>query len=254
MSLQSKTSRIIEKVNATLLDVNEQVSVEIINNSSKFSEFETISGIKNPFDFDPRHFLPNCEIMDLDRFVEVAAELIQDAQDREGTVASEQVTLVEDYPAERFDRFGDEVIAWKLIKRSPANMSADGKSRPQQGFTSHYKVRLPKYPNKWLDVEARPLDHIIEFQCWSKSARIANRRALWLERLFVNHSWAFIAQGADRMRFLERLADWYVAPSGQHLYVRPLRFAFRAFEFRVKADPLVTHIAFEVGSVTSDEL
>jgi len=255
MSLNSTTSRIIESVSAELLDEDGLIEVEVIDYGSAVGEtYETPTKISNPFNFDPRRFLPNCEIMDLDRFVTIASELIADAQDREGTVEEEQVTLVEDYPAEEFSRFGEEVVAWKLIERAPANMSRDAGSRPQKGYTHYYKVRSPKHPNKWLEVEARPLDHIIEFQCWSKSARLANRRALWLERLLVNHSWAFLVQGADRVRFEKRLADWYTVPSGQHLYVRPLRFSFRAYEFRIKANPVVKHLTFEAGSMTSSEL
>ena len=255
MSLSSTTSRIIEQVNSELLEDSGFSTVVVLDyGSSDASKYETPTKIKNPFGFDPRRHLPNCEVMDLDRFVEVAAELIEDAQDREGTVSGEWVKLVEDCPAERFDRFGEEVVAWKLISRKPASMSRDGASRPQKGFTQYYQIRSPNHPNKFLTVEARPVDHIIEFQCWSKSARLANRRALWLERLFVNHAWAFLVQGADRFRFQERLADWYTVPSGQHLYVRPLRFFVRAYEFRVKADSVIKNITFEIGSSTSEEL
>lgn len=253
MSLSSVTSRIVEEVSSALLEYSGFSTSEILDYGSS-EENEIPTRIKNPFSFNVHRFLPNCQIMDLDRFIEVAAELIEDAQNREGVVSDEQVELIEDYPAERFDRFGEEVVAWKLISRKPANMSRDGKGRPQQGYTHYYKIRSADHPNKFLEVEARPVDHVIEFQCWSKSARLANRRALWLERLFINHAWAFLVQGADRFRFQERLADWYTVPSGQHLYVRPLRFFIRAYEFRTKADSVIKNINFEIGSMSSNEL
>lgn len=255
MSLSSITSRIVEEVNSALLEESGFSTVLTLDyGSSDPNEYETPTKINNPFNFDVRRFLPNNQLMDLDRFIEVALELIEDAQDREGVVEDQQVTLIEDYPAERMDRMGDEVIAWKLISRKPGAMNTKATGRQQQGYTHYYQIRSPNHPNKFLEVEARPLDHVIEFQCWSKSARLANRRAIWLERLFVNHSWAFLAQGTDRFRFQERMADWYTNPSGQHLYVRPIRVFVRTYEFRVKADSVIKHITLNAGSVTSSTL
>lgn len=260
MSLDSITSRIVEKVNQDLLDDSGFMDVEITDSYKGATEadtnpdYEKPTKIKNPFNFDPSRFLDNCEEMTLARFIEVADELIRDAQSREGTLAGEQVSLIEDYPAEEFSRFGDEVIAWKVISRMPANMNASAKGRPQRRGRFSYKLRSPKYPNKWLEVQSRPLDHIVEFQVWSKSARLANRRARWLEHLFVNHAWAFKVQGADRFYFHKRTSDWYTTSNGQGLYVRPLQFFVRLHAFQVIADPVIKHITFEVGSVPSDEL
>jgi hypothetical protein len=255
MSLDSITSRIVEKVNAELLQESGHFAVELVDyGSADGATYEAPTKIKSLFNFSPAHFLPNNTIMDLPRFIEVCEELIADAQDREGTVTSEMVSLIEDYPAEEFSRFGDEVVTWKLQRRQPANMSSDGKSRPQRHFTNYYKIRSPNRPNSWLDIEARPIDHVIEFQCWSKSARLANSRALWLERLFVNHSWAFTAQGCDRMYFESRGADWYTTHGGTRFYVRPLRFSMRAYEFRIKSESVIQHITFEAGSMTASEL
>jgi hypothetical protein len=252
MSIISTTSRIVEEVTASLLEdsgFSTVVALDYGSSDPNSDEFPTY--ITNPFCFDIRRYLPNCDLMDLDRFIQIASELIEDAQNREGTVESEQVSLIEDYPAEDFHRFGEEVVAWKLISRKPGSMSRDASGRQQQGYTHYYTLRSPSHPNKFLEVESRPLDHIIEFQCWSKSARLASRRAIWLERLFVNHAWAFLAQGTDRFRFEERLSDWYTNPSGQHLYVRPIRVFVRTYEFRIKADSVIKHITLNAASLTS---
>lgn len=255
MSFDSDTSLIVEKVSKSLLEdsgFGTAISLDSITSDADSPEFAT--KINNPFMFDFGRFLPNNQLMDIDRFYQVASELIADAQEREGIIEKERVILVEDYPAERFDRFGEEVIATKLISRKPASMSADGRSRQQRGYTPYYKLRSPNNPNKFLDIESRPLDHVIEFQCWSKSARLANKRAIWLERLFVNHSWAFIAQGTDRFHFQDRLADWYTNPGGQHLYVRPIRVFVRTYEFRVKADSIIKHVTLEAGTRSASTL
>jgi|15BtaG_2_1085339.scaffolds.fasta_scaffold00038_1 hypothetical protein len=259
MSLNSTTSQIIEQVNQELLDDDGFMTVEVMDSYKGSTvnsdpDYEKPTKITSPFSFDPTRFLSNCQTMTLPRFIEVAGELLDDAQDRAGIVDDEKVTLVEEYPAEDFSRFGDEVIAWKLTSREPAKMNTSATGRPQMGFRYYYKLRSPKYPNKWVEVQARPLDHIIEFQCWSKSARLANRRALWLENLFTSHAWAVKVQGADRFYFKKRINDWYTTTGGQGLYVRPLQFFVRLYDFRVVADPVIKHITFEIGSLPSDEL
>ncbi len=95
---------------------------------------------------------------------------------------------------------------------------------------------------------------MVEFTCWSKSARLANSRALWLERLFVNHAWAFKVQGVDRFYFQSRGSDWYTTTGGQELYARPVQFFVRLSEFRVKADSLIKHITLEIGTASEDSL
>lgn len=253
MSLNSEISRLIEEVDESLL---ESINFSIARlmegaKSGNFSEEET--EIDSPYTFTSGHYLPNTEIMTPDVFVEITSQLIEDAQKREGIEENKRVSLVEEYPADRFDSFGTEVIAYKLIKRSPANMSADGNSRMQKGFTHYDKLTIPAFPNSVLEIEARPIDHIVELQCWSKSARIANRRAIWLERLLINHKWAYISHGADRFKFEERSTDWYTNPGGQSLYVRPLRFYFRSFEFRIKSNSIVQHIRLELENLGLDK-
>ena len=251
----STTSRIVEEVSADLLRETGFSTVESVDfDSSEVEGNEVATYIKNPFMFDVRHFLPNNRLMDLDRFFEITQDLVKDAQEREGIVTGQHVQVIEEYPASRINKLGNEVIAWKIVHRKPAAMDTSGKGRQQKHFTPYYSVRSPKYPNKILDIESRPLDHLIEFQCWSKSARLANRRAIWLERLFVNHAWAYIAQGTDRFYFHDRTADWYTNVSGQHLYVRPIRVSVRTYEFRIKADPVIKHITLNAGTTNASGL
>ena len=254
MSLDSTTSQIVEQVRADLLTEDNMFVIERLDSAGGGIEFETPVKIDNPFNFDPARFLPNCQQMTLPRFIEVTNDLMADAQSRDGTVETARAQLVEEYPAERFDRFGDEVVAWKLISREPANMDPSATGRKQRGYTHHYRLRSPENPNKWIDVEARPLDHIVEFQCWSKSARLANQRALWLEKLLINHEWAYQVQGADRLFFKRRLNDWYTTVSGQGLYVRPLQFFVRLWDFRTTLKPVIQQITFEIGSRVESEL
>jgi hypothetical protein len=243
------TSQLFEEVEESLLSDDNLFSVTIVDSNGVEHTMEQPVAVDNPFAFDFSRFVPNAQPMDLDRFLEVARDVIQYAQVREGiTDEDQQVKLIGEYPGEDFSRYlNGEVISWRLISRTPSNMDRKGTGRPQRAAGFSYDLQNPRYPNKVITVQTRPLDHIVEFVAWSKDAGKANRRAMWLERLFIAHSWAFKIQGADRFFFEGRLADNYRTTGGQPIYERPLRFKVRLMEFQVIADPMIRHINFELG-------
>jgi hypothetical protein len=105
-------------------------------------------------------------------------------------------------------------------------------------------------PNKKIAVKTRPLDHIIEFTVYSKNANIANKRAIWLERLFITHSWVFKVQGADRFFFDRRGTDNYRTTGTQPLYERPLRFRVRLCEFEIICYPTIRHFNVSLAALS----
>ena len=247
-------SQIFEEIKESLLAEDSLYTVSLIDpNGITHKGTEPIE-IKNPFDFDYSRMVPNSRPMDLDRFIEVAEELIDWAQDSEGVIESEKVQILGEYPHNDFSQFkSGEVITWRLISREPAKMSREGTGRPQRGYSFSHELQDPTLPNKVITVNTRPLDHIVEFSVWSKDAGKANRRAIWLERLFIAHSWAFKIQGADRFFFEKRGADNYRTTGGQPIYERPLRFKVRLFEFQIIASPIIRHINFSLGRLISNE-
>lgn len=248
--MSTPKSKITEVIPEALLS-EEELSTVVILDSSGQSILEKAVKLNNPFEFDPYRFHPSAVAPTFERFLELVENVLANAQEREQVIESERVSITEEYPLERIDRFGDEIITWRLISRKPANMATDAKSRPQRGFGFGYRIRSPLYPDKIITVETRPVDHVIEFSCWAKRARLANRRALWLERTLVNETYAFQVQGIDRFLWEERLADNYLTVGGQPLYQRSLRFFVRLNEFRSKAEPAISHITLE--SRTTDE-
>jgi hypothetical protein len=138
-----------------------------------------------------------------------------------------------------------------VIRREPAKMSSKGDSRPQRKARFTQDLRLADQPNKVITVETRPIDHVIEFSCWSTSAQQANDRALWLERLFVTHTWAFEIQGADRFFWKDRGIDTYATVGNIKLYQRPVRFHLRTLEHQISAGPMIQHMTFNIHSSKS---
>ena len=84
--------------------------------------------------------------------------------------------------------------------------------------------------------------HIIEFSCWSKSNRLANNRAIWLEKLLINNSWRYQTQGVERFYWEGRGPDTYMTSGEQRLFYRPMRFFVRFREFEVKLHSLIKDI------------
>ncbi|MBM88213.1 MAG: hypothetical protein CMQ41_07515 [Gammaproteobacteria bacterium] len=200
----SDESQLVEKVKDELLNEDDLLKVEIVEGDSVLSQYEVNVPLTNPYEFDASRFMPNTTPMDLIKFFEIADDLITNAQDRAGIIDSKKVKLVEEYPPDAFSEYGDEVVAFRVLKREPARMNAKATARPHRKSTYSYDVVRAENPNKVVVIESRPIDHLIEFTCWGKSNKIANSRALWLEKLFINHAWVFEVQGVERFFWKDR--------------------------------------------------
>jgi len=249
--MSREESILSEEVSSELLE-DKTITVRIVDGDSIKYEYELATELKNPFEFDASRFLPNVTPMTLPRFFDIASQLISNAQSREGLSEDAKIRLIEEYPPEPFHEYGDEIVAYRVLRREPANMSSKGTSRPQRKSTYYYDLVSPTYPNKVIIVESRPVDHLIEFSCWAKSNKLANARALWLEKLFINHSWAFEVNGVERFFWKDRGPDTYMQSGGQRLFYRPVNFFVRFREFEVKAHPMLKQIEFAVGLTTQD--
>lgn len=246
----SEISNLVEKVSADLLEEASEYSVTIIDTvtGAPVDEYTVATELKNPFSFDPSPFVPKNRIMDLPAFISLASDVIEDAQDRDGIIEEERVKLVQEYQPDRFYSLGDEVISFKVLKRQPGRMSSKGNSRPQRASGFDFSFRDPGHPNKSIEVQSRPIDHRVEFACWAKTAELANARALWLEKLFITHAWAFAVQGVERFYWESRGPDTLWTHAGQRLHQRPLVFFVRLREHEVFAHPILKRINYEIST------
>jgi len=237
----NEISKLFETIDQELLD-SSTYSLVIMNEDKVTYESEISVKLENPFDFDVKSFLPNAQNMTLDRFYNLAADLVDHAQETAGVLESEKIKLIEEYPPERLDKLNNEVICFRLLRREPANMNTKGSGRPHRKSTFYYDYNNPSAPNKKIIVESRPVDHRIEFTCWAKTNKICNKRALWLEKLFINHSWVFETQGVERFYWADRGPDTYMMSASQRLYYRPVNFFVRFREFEIKTNPIIQSI------------
>ncbi len=229
---------------------NDQILINVVDSNGRISS-ELLAPqdfvIKNPYNINlDRVFLENTEPLTLNGFFEIAQKLILDSQKRDGIKETKIVNLVEEYPPENMDEYGNEIITFKVIERKPGLMNSKGTDRPQRkSMYSHQEVR-PEMPNKIITVESRPVDHVIEFNCWATSNKLANKRAIWLEKLFINSAFAFELKGAERFFWKERLSDTYLNINGQRVFSRPIRFFLRFREFDAKAYSLIRQILIDL--------
>jgi hypothetical protein len=226
----------------------DQIIIKVIDNEGHVAnEIATENiNIKNPYNINiDSVFLPNTEPLSLSSFFKISNDLINSAQELEEINEESRVRLVEEYPPESISKYGNEVVTFRVIERKPGMMNKKGTGRPHRKATySHEEVR-PGLANKVITVESRPLDHVIEFNCWGLSNKLVNERAIWLEKLFINSAFVFEVKGAERFFFKERLADNYLTVNGQRLFSRPLRFFLRYREFDAKAVSIIKQILID---------
>lgn len=247
MSNEDKT--LLETINQELIEKESLFSVVVLSDDNIISTYEISTKLNNIYDYDISAFLPNGSPVSLESFFDITSDIISKAQDNNGVLDSEKVVLTEEYPPDEFHNFGNEVIAYRVIKREPALMDKKGTGRPQRSFSHNYQLNKANYPNKLVIVEARPVDHIIEFACWAKTNKVANKRAIWLEKLLINNTWRYQTKGVERFYWEGRGADTYMTTGEQRLFYRPLRFFVRFREFEAKLNSLIKNIEIIHGGI-----
>ena len=240
--MSNETPTPLEQITEELLEQEATYNVVLMNDGTVLNSYEVVTTINNPYAFDVDRFLPNTIAMSLPGFFDLTSDIIEKSQTNDGISASSQVKLTDNYPPEEFHNFGNEVIVYRVIKREPANMNQKGTGRPHRRNTYSYDMQKPNYPNKSIIVESRPVDHTIEFSCWAKTNKIANDRAIWLEKLLINNSWRYQAKGVQRFYWEGRRPDTYMTSGEQRLFYRPLRFFVRFREFEAKLYSLIKNI------------
>lgn len=246
--MSREDSHLTEEIDPALTDDRRLVSVNILSDGNVSHKYEVSVKDPNPYNFDPRPFMPNTDPMDLDKFFTIVSNVVRDAQEREGIQQDKFVQVTEEYPPEPFEGFGDEIIAYRVLKRTPGMMNTKATGRPWRKSRYAYDLQSEEHPNKVIVVESRPVDHIIEFSCWAKSNKLANARAIWLETLLISHTWAFEVQGIERFYWEGRGPDTYTTTGGQRLFYRPNNFFVRFRKFEVQAAPQIKRVEFDVTS------
>lgn len=222
-------------------------SIILVDNLTNDTELIPIIKLDDPFHIDWSTIRPG-QFCTLDKVYDLLRDLINYKQTLDGVTESNRITLSEEWnPEDIAEHPAGEGITIKLINREPGRMSADGKSRPNYAPNFESKFRDPNLPNNVITVESIVKDHVIELSCWATEAKLANQRALWLERTLFEQKHNFPLNGIQNWRYEQRLSDMVIKQSEQRIHQRPIRYFFRLYEPVVHMDPQISNIQFRVN-------
>jgi hypothetical protein len=236
----SEESHLSESVNPALLEGTIKVILLDGLQTTELPSIHLYTPIRSQFDLDLSQFIPG-QPMKIEDFPILLSRLVENAQAREGTVASERVKVLKASQPDMVSDFGEEIITYRILSRKPANMSRDGKSRPNRLPAFSYEHVSSLEPSRYLIVERRILDHELEISAWAKSATLADKRALWLERLLISERWSFVIKGAKPFHFISRSPDTMWNPSAR-LFQIPTKWFVRLQELTVLSVPTISEI------------
>ena len=239
-----------EVVRADLLAEVDNNFLLVINDGSSGFRLVEDANIQNPYAVDLGRYVPNRPML-YEEFIDLAAEVIANAQQRSQVQEGERVLLLKEYNPEQFGE-RDEVITVKLNKRAPAKMSADGRRFTTRIPRLSEEYMDPRYPNKVLEIQQRPIDHEVHFTVWAKTSTLADTRALWLERLFIQETWVFKSKGASLFLWEGRSPDTFWSHAGARLQQRIISFKVRLHEYTVVSHPTIKQFSLSISNINSD--
>lgn len=242
----SEKSQLQEQVPENLLDERTVFTVQIVDSvSGQISD--SVLTTDNPFSFNVSKFLPDATKFHIEDAIDLIDLIIQNAQRHEGIEESKRLQLHVEFTAGQIVDEKERIV-YNVLKREPALMSRDGKSRPNRGWSHAYDFIPPGNPNNVVVVNSRPIDHQLQLSVWATTARACENRALWLERLMIGEAWRFRMKGAEVFHWEETRNHVMSEPGGQRLYGKNLLFKMRLREHFVISHPSIQTFEFTISN------
>jgi hypothetical protein len=188
---------------------------------------------------------------DIDAFFPEVATILDDYQGRLGIVAADRISLSEEYPPRDLKT---QVITYKLISRLPGQVS-QGRAGPTMSSSSRhewvdrcrYVVDDPEKPNSKTIVMGQFIDNMVEFTCWARSNKAANKTALLFQDLLGIYRFYFKLKGFSEVLWKERREDITLDTSIQDsLKGRPLRYLVRIDRTFTIHEPMLRDIVLKI--------
>lgn len=164
-------------------------------------------------------------VKDIDGFYLLLQQAIEDKLDRQHIAEADRPIFTEDFNP---DEIRAETITVCLKGRKPMST---GQGKHGSGGSQEWKARLrgiyddPTKPNKKLYIFGRRYDNRVRIECYARTNKVANVRALWLEALMDEYMWFFRYEGCGQIRYDGRDEDGHkVIGSDNKLICRPLNY------------------------------
>jgi hypothetical protein len=184
---------------------------------------------------------------DIDEFEETLAFVIARVQELSGILPSDQLEIREEFTNLLPER---PVLTWKLVGRKPGLVSAGNvKTQGVREYTTHVRSvgEDPENAGHSIVTSGRYRDNHIELCTWGKSAKEANRWALWLEDIMEEYQWLFMREGFNRILFEERLKDTYKELGSNHIFGCPAIYFIRTERVTVRREAMLKRILYSLS-------
>jgi hypothetical protein len=169
---------------------------------------------------------------DLEAFFCEVQTVLTDYQTRKGINSEYHVTLSEEHPPKDLKT---QIITYKMVQSLPGKVSR-GRAGPSNAAGDRhewvprcrYVIDDPEKPNSKTIVMGQYEDNMIEFTCWARSNKAANRTVRMFQDLLGIYRFYFKLKGFPEVLYKGREKDITLDSSIQDpLKGRPLRYLVR---------------------------
>ena len=147
--------------------------------------------------------------------------------------AKNLLAYMEDFPEED-DNINGEVITYSILERKPGTFEQTGISSALSERNIRQRRKMfrevtadPEYPGSRLYSYGQWFDNVVAFRVWARTNKVANKRALWLEKTLEQWEWYLTASGVSKAIYLGRDEDQVFTPNNFKVSCRTLRYFVR---------------------------
>jgi hypothetical protein len=188
---------------------------------------------------------------DLETFFEETQVILNDYQERLGINEQDRIRLVEDFTPEDFTT---QLIAFKMIQSLPGKVSQGRIGPSMQAGERHEWVPRCRYviddgemPNSRTFVMGQYFDNMIEFTCWARTNKAANKTTRLFQDLMNIYRFYFKLKGFPEVLFRERREDIVLdSQIRDGLKGRPMRYTVRTDRTYKVYEPVLRDIVLNL--------
>jgi len=186
-------------------------------------------------------------VKNLTEFYELVNAAVADKLTRDGD--AKRLLFREDFSDDP-DDIDREIVTFGLQKRLPG--IAEQTPNPVKRNALRMRKPIlreirtdPANPKYRVFVHGQWFDNFVQFTCWARENKIANRRALWFEDLMFEYEWFFRAAGVSMLRYEGRGADTFKDTHQRKIVGRPMTWLVRTERIVVTHEKTLEEIAIK---------
>jgi hypothetical protein len=139
-----------------------------------------------------------------------------------------------------------DLVTFTLEWQGPAGMNKAFGTEKQRGAQHREYLLVDDQPGIAYDIEGRPMDNLVRFDCWSSTGRNAGNLATRFKIMMEYMKGSIIRQGFRRVEFWERAQDKDVTRWRDDISCVSLRYYVGTEEISITPKTLITQIDWEM--------